>query len=300
LLPVLYQASGFGGAAPLAQQRRFIHSVDGLLGLVERLHATGVRTGVAPHSLRAVPGAALRDVVDGLHAMDPAAPVHIHIAEQRREVDDSLAFNGWRPVQALLAQAEVDARWCLVHATHIDADESLAVARSGATVGLCPSTEANLGDGIFDAPRHLDAGGFWGIGSDSQASVSVAGELCLLEYGQRLALQRRNVLASAAEPDVAQRLWLAAVAGGARASARRIAGLAAGERADFVVLADPATEGLTPAQRLASHVFAAHPGGALHEVWVGGRCRVHDGVHAAADEALRRFVAARTLLLREV
>src|SRR6185369_15903622 len=213
LLPVLYQASGFGGAAPLPQQRRFIHSVDGLLGLVERLHATGVRTGVAPHSLRAVPPAALRDVVDGLHAMDPAAPVHIHIAEQQREVDDSLAFNGQRPVRSLLAQADVDGRWCLVHATHIDADESLAVARSGATIGLCQSTEANLGDGTFAAPRYLDAGGFWGIGSDSHASVSVAEELRLLEYGQRLALQRRNVLASNTEPDVAQRLWLAAVTG---------------------------------------------------------------------------------------
>jgi formimidoylglutamate deiminase len=299
LLPVLYQASGFGGAAPLAQQRRFIHSVDGLLGLVERLHATGVRIGVAPHSLRAVPPAALQEVVDGLHAMDPAAPVHIHVAEQQREVDDSLAFNAQRPVRALLAQAEVDARWCLVHATHIDADESLAVARSGATIGLCPSTEANLGDGIFAAQRYLDAGGFWGIGSDSHATVNVAEELRLLEYGQRLALQRRNMLASAAEPAVARRLWLGAVAGGARASARRIAGLMAGERADFVVLANPATEGLTPDQRLASHVFAAHPGGALHEVWVGGRCRVRHGMHAAADEACRRFVAARTLLLQQ-
>jgi formimidoylglutamate deiminase len=225
--------------------------------------------------------------------------VHIHIAEQQREVDDSLAFDGRRPVQALLGQADVDARWCLVHATHVDADESLAVARSGATVGLCPSTEANLGDGIFPAARYLDAGGFWGIGSDSHATVDVAEELRLLEYGQRLAVQRRNVLASAAEPDVAQRLWRAAVAGGARASARRIAGLATGERADFIVLANPASVGLAPELRLASHVFAAHPGDALHEVWVGGRCRVRDGTHAAGDEACRRFVAARTLLLQQ-
>ena len=299
LLPVLYQASGFGGAEPLPQQQRFIHSVDGLLRLVERLHASSARIGVAPHSLRAVPREALRDVVDGLHAMDPAAPVHIHIAEQQREVDDCLAFSGRRPVQLLLEQAELDARWCLVHATHMDDAESLAVARSGATVGLCPSTEANLGDGIFAAPRYFDAGGSWGIGSDSHATLDVSEELRLLEYSQRLALQRRNVLATTAQPDVAQQLWSAAVAGGARASARSIAGLAKGERADFVVLSSATTDGLAPRQVLASQLFAAHPGDAVCEVWVGGRCRVKDGVHAAAGEACSRFVAARKLLLQQ-
>ena len=298
LLPVLYQSSGFGAAPPLPQQRRFIHSVDGLLRLVERLHDSSARIGVAPHSLRAVPGEALRDLVDGLHAMDPAAPVHIHIAEQQREVDDCLAFSGRRPVQLLLEQVDVDARWCLVHATHMDDAESLAVARSGATVGLCPSTEANLGDGIFAAPRYHDAGGSWGIGSDSHATLDACEELRLLEYSQRLALQRRNVLASTTQPDVAHGLWLAAVAGGARASARRVAGLAAGERADFLVLASECTEGLPPQQVLASQLFAAHPGDALREVWVGGRCRVKDGVHAAAGEACSRFVAARKLMLQ--
>jgi formimidoylglutamate deiminase len=298
LLPVLYQTSGFGASGPLPQQRRFVHDVDGLLQLVERLHASSARVGVAPHSLRAVPREALHDVVAGLHALDPTAPVHVHIAEQQREVDECIAFSGRRPVRLLLDEAEVDARWCLVHATHMDAAESLAAARSGATVGLCPSTEANLGDGIFAAPAYVDAGGSWGIGSDSHATVSVAEELRLLEYSQRLALQRRNVLASAAQSEVAQQLWLGAVAGGARASARRIAGLVAGERADFVVLGSAATDGLTPQQVLASQLFAAHPGDALREVWVGGRCRVQDGVHAAADEACRRFVAARKLLLQ--
>ena len=299
LLPVLYQHSGFGAAPPLAQQRRFIHSVDGVLGVVERLNTTGARVGVAPHSLRAVAPEALRDVVDGLHAMDPQAPVHIHIAEQQREVDDCIAANGRRPVQQLLADAEIDARWCLVHATHIDDAESQAVARSGATVGICPSTEANLGDGIFAGARYLDAGGAWGIGSDSHATVNAAEELRLFEYTQRLALQRRNVLASNTTPEVARRLWLGAVAGGARASARDIAGLAAGERADFVVLASDTTEGLGPDQVLASHVFTSHATDAVREVWVGGGCRVQDGEHSAGDDACRRFVAARSTLLRE-
>jgi formimidoylglutamate deiminase len=299
LLPVLYQSSGFGAKPPLAQQRRFIHGVEGLLNVVDRLAGTGVRIGVAPHSLRAVPAEALRDVVEGLHAMDPQAPVHIHIAEQQREVDDCLAFCGQRPVQHLLAQTGVDARWCLVHATHMNDAESIAVAGSGATVGLCPSTEANLGDGIFAGPRYLAAGGSWGIGSDSHATVNVAEELRLFEYTQRLALQRRNVLAADQAPDVAQRLWLAAVAGGARASARNIAGLVAAERADFVVLASDTLQGLSAEQTLASHVFTSHGQDAVHEVWVGGRCRVQDGHHVAGDEACRRFVAARTLLLQQ-
>ncbi len=161
MLPVLYQASGFGGRAPSAGQRRFIRSVDRLLGIVERLRGEGVRVGAAPHSLRAVAPPALRDLVDGLHRIDPGAPVHIHIAEQQREVDDCLAWSGQRPVQWLLDHAAVDARWCLVHATHVDAAESVALAASGAVAGLCPTTEANLGDGVFPAAAYDARGGAW-------------------------------------------------------------------------------------------------------------------------------------------
>ncbi|HEV7915515.1 MAG TPA: formimidoylglutamate deiminase, partial [Albitalea sp.] len=234
LLPVLYQASGFGAQPPLPGQRRFVMSVDGLLDLVERLRGSGARIGVAPHSLRAVPPDALRALIDGLQAVDDAAPVHLHIAEQQREVDHCIAWSGQRPLQWLMAHAPVDARWCLVHATHADRAELEAVAASGATVGLCPSTEANLGDGVFDAAAYLQAGGAWGIGSDSHASVDAAEELRGLEYSQRLAQQRRNVLATPQRPQVAERLWLAAVDGGARASGRPVGGLRIGQRADFV------------------------------------------------------------------
>ncbi|WP_409970407.1 formimidoylglutamate deiminase [Piscinibacter sp.] len=300
LLPVLYQAGGFGGRAPLQQQRRFTNSVDGLLRIVERLRATEARIGVAPHSLRAVAPQALGEVVAGLHAMDPQAPVHIHVAEQQREVDDCIAWCGQRPVQWLLDHAAIDARWCLVHATHFDADESRTLAHTGATVGLCPSTEANLGDGVFAAPAYVGAGGHWGIGSDSHASVDVAEELRLLEYTQRLALQQRNVLASATHASVAESMWLSAVAGGARAAGRRIGGLAVGQRADFVVLADDGVlQGLSADQQLASHVFASHPDRSLRETWVGGDCRVKDGDHLLSGEARERFVRARAKLLRE-
>lgn len=298
LLPVLYQASGFGGQPPLPGQRRFVNGVDALLRIVERVRAQGVRCGIAPHSLRAVPPVALREALHGLRAIDPTAPIHIHVAEQQREVDDCLAWSGQRPVQWLLDQAPVDARWCLVHATHVDAAERRALAASGAVAGLCPSTEANLGDGIFPAAGHLADGGAWGIGSDSHATVDAAEELRLLEYTQRLALQRRNVLASERHPDVAEQLWHAAVAGGARASGRPVAGLSPGQRADFVVLAgDGVMEGLSAAQVLASHVFARQPEPVLREVWVGGRCRVREGRHAEQDTARARFVAARRQLL---
>jgi formimidoylglutamate deiminase len=297
LLPVLYQASGFGAQAPLPAQRRFVNEVDALLRIVERLRSTEARVGVAPHSLRAVPPAALAEVVQGLHAMDAAAPVHVHIAEQQREVDDCIAWGGQRPVQWLMGHAPVDARWCLVHATHADAHERRAIAGSGAVVGLCPTTEANLGDGVFDAADLQQAGGAWGIGSDSHASVDAAEELRWLEYLQRLAAQRRNVLATAQRPQTADHLWLSAVAGGAQASARPVAGLQDGQRADFVVLS--ADEGLDPALALAAHVFANQRRDTIAEVWVGGRCRVAQGRHEHGDEARRRFIAARGRLLRE-
>ncbi|KQU78216.1 MULTISPECIES: formimidoylglutamate deiminase [unclassified Rhizobacter] len=297
MLPVLYQASGFGRQPALAGQRRFLNSVDGLLSLIGRLRHDGVRVGAAPHSLRAVPPEALRDLLGGLHGADASAPVHIHVAEQQREVDDCLAWSGQRPVQWLLDHAAVDARWCLVHATHLDAAERRALARSGAVAGLCPSTEANLGDGVFDAEAFIADGGYWGIGSDSHACVDAAEELRLLEYGQRLTKLRRNVLASAAHPQVADAMWLSAVAGGARASGRSIAGLRVGQQADFVHLAAFDDAGLAASQRLARHVFSTHGARGVRDVWVAGQRRVHDGQHAGAGRAAEAFVAARTHLL---
>ena len=298
LLPVLYQHSGFGAAAPRAEQRRFITNVDTLLDIVQRLRGQGARIGIAPHSLRAVAPCALRDLLAGVDAADDTAPVHIHIAEQDDEVRASIECSGQRPVQWLLGQADVNARWCLVHATHLDAAEARGIAASGAVVGLCPSTEANLGDGIFDAPACLGAGAAWGIGSDSHAGVGAAEELRLLEYSQRLARRERNVLASAAHEQTADALWLAAVAGGAQASGRAIAGLAEGQRADFVVLgASGARAGLTPPQQLASHVFASHGTNAVRDVWVAGEARVQAGRHEFEDAACEAFVAARRQLL---
>jgi formimidoylglutamate deiminase len=301
LLPVLYQQAGFGALPARADQRRFIDSVDGLLRIVERLRAQGARVGVAPHSLRAVAPNALTELLTGLNGIDDTAPIHLHIAEQMLEVRECITWCGQRPVQWLLAHANVDARWCLVHATHIDTAETRAAAATGATVGLCPSTEANLGDGVFDAAAWAAAHGHWGIGSDSHASVDAAEELRLLEYTQRLAQQRRNVLASSHQVQVTDALWLAATNGGARASGRPIGALAVSHQADFVVLdASHTLASLSPPQVLASHMFASHGRNTVRDVWVGGQQRIVAGGHLIEDAACKRFVAARSQLLREV
>jgi formimidoylglutamate deiminase len=305
LLPVLYQTGGFGDLPPTDGQRRFIRSTDSMLRLLEALKpvcdAQGARLGLAPHSLRAVPPEGLRDAIAGLEAIDRTAPIHIHIAEQTKEVDDCVAWSGLRPVEWLLDHAPVDARWCLVHATHMNDAEYEYAAQSGAVAGLCPTTEANLGDGIFDFAKWRSHGGAWGVGSDSHASVNAAEELLMLEYSQRLVKRQRNVGASAAQPHVATALTLEAVQGGAQAAGRAVGGLAAGQQADFAVLdaSHLALQGLLVPDMLSAHVFASHRTSAIDTVWVAGRPRVSAGRHALHDEAAAAFVAARTQLLKD-
>jgi formimidoylglutamate deiminase len=300
LLPVLYQTAGFDGRPPRCDQRRFINGTDSLLDIASKMRARGVRVGIAPHSLRAVSPGALLDVVGAMHAIDATAPIHIHIAEQQQEVDDCVGIRGARPVEWLLANAPVDARWCLVHATHLNDAELQGIAKSGAVAGLCPTTEANLGDGIFRAAEYLTAQGAWGIGSDSHSSVGAGEELRSLEYSQRLSQLRRNVLAHAEHPQIADRLWLAAACGGAQASGRPIEGFAVGQQADIVALAEPTLTGLTPSRTLASHVFASHGRNAVRDVWVAGRQQIREGAHAGERAAVDNFVAARRELMNEV
>lgn len=304
LLPVLYQTSGFGGQPAREDQARFIRSTDNMLSLLERLSvavkAQNAVLGLAPHSLRAVPPQSLSASVAGLHALLPDAPVHIHIAEQTQEVEDCLAWSGMRPVQWLLEHATVDHRWCLIHATHMTLDEYASAARSKAVAGICPTTEANLGDGIFDMPLWLQHGGRWGVGSDSHATVNAAEELLMLEYSQRLHLRQRNVLGNARQPQVATAMTLQAVAGGAQAAGRAIAGLAAGQQADFVVLdaQHVALAGLPAESAHAGHVFASHRSCAIAEVWVAGKQQVASGRHALHESAKQGFIQARTELLK--
>jgi formimidoylglutamate deiminase len=305
MLPVLYQYSGFGAQVPRADQQRFINTPDSLLGLLEKLRAArpesaALRYGVAPHSLRAVSGDSLRALLEGLDASLPGAPVHIHIAEQTAEVDACLATEGARPVQWLLDRFDVNERWCLVHATHVDANETRALARSGAVAGLCLTTEANLGDGIFPAQEYLDAQGRFGIGSDSHIGVDWRAELRLLEYGQRLSRRQRNVLATAQSTHVADRLFAAALEGGARATGRAVNGLQVGQRADWLVLdADHASIAEhAPDAWLSGVVFCEHGQTPVRDVYTGGSKVVDNRRHRDEASAYAQYRLALADLLK--
>ncbi len=295
LLPVLYNAGGFGGAPVGGAQRRFANGAERLLRIVETMryrHGAdpGFRVGLAPHSLRAVGPESLAEAVAGLDAMDDDAPVHIHIAEQTREVEECLAWSGRRPVQWLLDAHEIGPRWCLVHATHMTPEETRAFAATGAVAGLCPTTEANLGDGLFPLEAWLEAGGRLGIGSDSHVSVSPVEELRWLEYGQRLAARRRNI-AARPEGSTGTRLHATALDGGAGAMAREAGAIKAGRAADIVTLeaAHPLLAGKTGDAILDAYIFAGNAN-LVRDVMVGGRWIVRDGRHPEEHEIAREFV----------
>lgn len=290
LLPVLYSHAGFGAQPPQPGQARFILDIDGYARLLDRADDQAralpdAVVGVAPHSLRAVSSGQLRD----LEALGKGRPVHIHIAEQIKEVDDCIAWSGQRPVEWLLGHADVDARWCLVHATHMTEAETLAVARSSAIAGLCPITEANLGDGLFPVETFLDAGGRYGIGSDSNVLIDCAEELRLLEYGQRLTRRARNVMARGAGSATGADLYAGALAGGA-AALGVASGIAVGLPADIVSL-DLDHPSLAHRQGDAitdSFVFAAGRA-AIDCVWRHGDKLVSEGRHRLRDRVVRDY-----------
>jgi formimidoylglutamate deiminase len=297
MLPVLYSHSGFGGAPLKPEQARFRTDTADVLGVIEALEPLRdgqTEVGLAPHSLRA---ATVEQIREALLALPPERPVHIHIAEQQQEVAQCLAWSGRRPVQWLFDQVEVDRRWCLVHATHLAQFETDLLAASGAVAGLCPTTEANLGDGLFPLAGYLEAGGRFGIGSDSHVSQSPVEELRWLEYGQRLQHQRRNVAVSARERHVGDFLWQGALDGGAQASGRRVGALAPGMRADLLVLDDehPALYGLTSGDVLNAFVFCGNDNLVRH-VLVGGQWVVRDSAHFAQQAIAQRFRQAMSEL----
>ena len=278
LLPTLYMRSGFAAAGLREDQRRFASTPESVLRIAEevrRLRAgdPALTAGIAIHSLRAVDAGALRETAQAARAA--GMPVHIHIAEQQLEVDDCLARHGRRPIEWLLEQDLLDARWNLVHATHANVAELQGVQRSGAAIVLCPSTEANLGDGVFDLPAWLAAGGRWSVGSDSHVTRSWLEELRLLEYSSRLVLRQRNVAARAAGREAtAAVLFDAAIAGGEAAAGLPLGGLAVGRRADFCVLDpdSPALLGIPGDQLLDAAVFSS-PDAKFSGVFVGGTQR---------------------------
>lgn len=290
LLPSFYAHGGCGGKPPTPGQARFISDIDGFWRLVEasRRHLErieGAVLGIAPHSLRAVDARELKTLLESWKT----GPVHIHAAEQTREVEECIAWSGARPVQWLLDNADVDERWCLIHCTHMTDEESRRLARTGAVAGLCPITEANLGDGIFEAPRYLDAGGRFAVGSDSDVRIALNEELRTLEYGQRLRERRRNRLGTQGS-SIGRHLFDLARRGGAQALELSTGALAAGKAADIVVLdtAHPVLAGRSGDLILDSWIFAAGDGLAS-EVFSAGKRVVAGGRHIHRERVTRRF-----------
>ena len=294
LLPTFYAHSSFGGAEPHAGQRRFICSIDQFAALVAATRMAlralpGANVGIAPHSLRAV----TPDELTAITRLAETGPVHIHAAEQIKEVEECIAWSGLRPVEWLLEHAPVDQRWCLIHATHTTLTEVAALARTGAVAGLCPVTEASLGDGLFPAREFLGAGGRFGVGTDSNVLVGVADELRQLEYGQRLKHRERNVLSGDPGTSTGRTLFDAALAGGAQALAQPTAGLQAGARADIVSLdiTHPSLAGRRGDAVLDGWIFAAKAG-AIDCVWAGGSKVVESGRHRSRQRVREQFNAA--------
>lgn len=290
LLPVLYSYARFGGQTPSQGQKRFIHDTESYLSLHDKLSKQLAtipmqRTGICFHSLRAVTPEQITEV---LAATSHPQPVHIHIAEQQKEVDDCLSWSGQRPVEWLYNNFQVDQHWCLIHATHLTDQETDTIADSRAVAGLCLTTEANLGDGIFPGQRYIARGGIWGIGSDSHISVSVSEDLRWFEYGQRLQHQRRNRLTTPQQPFIGNVLYQGALQGGSQALGQQTGRIEAGYRADLLVLnhEDPFIATADDNMLLNRWIFACTANPVRH-VMTGGRWVIQDGRHQD-DELLRQ------------
>ena len=297
-LPVHYQFSGFGEQPLGQQQKRFDNDPELFLSIFQSLQQASIAndnivTGIAAHSLRAVGKDGFKSI---LASLDPLLnegkplPVHIHIAEQTKEVEDCMAWSGLRPVEYLFENFDVDKRWCLIHATHITENEIMAVAQSGAVVGICPATEGNLGDGVFNAVEYFKANGQFGIGSDSHISVSPTEELRWLEYGQRLIHRSRNVLSDGYGKSTGRALFHKAVTGGAQACGHNSGAIALGKRADFIVLdtSHPVLCERDNDELLDSWIFSGN-NNTVRDVYVGGKQVIQDGQHEQQSEIAERF-----------
>ena len=301
-LPVFYAHGGFGGQPPADGQRRFVNHLDQFAELLEILFAeyagdANVRVGIAPHSRRAVTEEELHEIVTALSAHDPTAPIHIHIAEQTAEVDDCVSWSGLPPVAWLFDRFQPDKRWCLVHATHVTQEELGTIAASGAVAGLCPTTEANLGDGLFPAEDYLALNGVFGIGSDSNVSISPIEELRILEYGQRLVHRRRAVLGPA-NGSVGAHLFSRAALGGAAALGITAGRLEIGCRADLMVLDGEMPVLLNkPGDTLLDAMVFAGNQNPVTDVMVAGQWRVRDRRHPREQEIFERFKRVQEAIL---
>ena len=295
LLPTFYRYAGLKNRPAAASQRRFVNDAAGYLDIVhniktEVLKQNNARLGISPHSLRAVAAEELREVIEEFDRLQPSGPIHIHVAEQSREVEECLAATDKRPIEFLLGNFEISQRWCVIHATHMTEAETEELARSGAIAGLCPTTEANLGDGTFNARQFRKEGGVIAVGSDSNISVSVAEELRQLEYSQRLKFQARNVLAGGPSWSTGRTLFEAAATGGARALGQPQGAIASGLRADIVVLDQQHRSliGRSGDNVLDSWIFSGG-NACVKDVFVAGQQLVREGQHIDCHNITARY-----------
>lgn len=294
MLPSFYRYGTFGGAPAHPGQRRFLNSPDRFNALVARTREIAaadpsINVGIAPHSLRAVTPEDMRIVVEA----SPHGPVHIHAAEQVKEVEDCVTWSGKRPVEWLLDEMQAGSRWCLIHTTHMTDDETTRLAAARAVAGLCPLTEASLGDGIFNAEKYLPAGGRFGIGTDSNIDIDAALELRQLEYSQRLKHRGRNLIATVEGESNGERLFAEALRGGTQALDRPMGSLEAGKRADIVVLDDmhPDFASAGVSRWLDAWIFVAGRG-AVQSVMAGGAWVVKEGQHVRRESIRTKYSAA--------
>lgn len=295
LLPVLYQYSGFDQQAPNEGQKRFINSTKQFNQLVSdcfelTLKHPNTNVGIAPHSLRAVDKKSIKQAVEHVRSLDPKAPIHIHIAEQEQEVKDCLSYYSKRPVEWLLDNIALDEHWCLIHATHINEQEQAGIVASKAIVGICPTTEANLGDGIFPTANFLSLNGVLAIGSDSHISVNPVEELRWLEYSQRLTKQQRAILASRENTSVGQNLWQKAAIGGAQSTNANTGAISVGKQADLLVLDSKQTALFANNNKhlLDSFIFASQKN-MIKDVMVNGQWVIQNGEHALEQHSANNF-----------
>jgi formimidoylglutamate deiminase len=294
-LPALYAFGGFGEKPPSEGQKRFINTVPELMRIIEEIYGAFQNTpqvtlGMAHHSLRAVSPEMLREGTAAVRALLPEAPIHIHAAEQMGEVEACLEWSGLRPVEWLLENGNIDSKWCLVHCTHVTEGEIARLAQAGAVAGLCPTTEANLGDGIFPLVKYFNAGGIFAIGSDSHVTVSVVEELRWLEYIQRLVYQERTLIKGHEIASVGATLYDRTLAGGAQALGRKTGRIEIGHRADFLVLDPdiPVMDGKLRDHILDAAIFAANRN-PVRDVMAGGRWVVKNHKHKREDAILEKF-----------
>ena len=297
LLPVLYTYAGFGHQSPRQQQGRFIHQTEQYCTLVEKLSLLiqknkTMKLGIAPHSLRAVSQEQLNEVIPYIRKLDPQSPIHIHIAEQQQEVNDCVAHYGQRPVEWLLNNFNPDQNWCLIHATHLNDEEIRKLSQSEAVAGICPTTEANLGDGIFPTQQFLAQGGSLSIGSDSHIAVNVADELRTLEYAQRLIKQQRSILCDDQQTSVGTYLYRHAAQNGALTINQNVGEIAVGKRADFIVL-DPNHPNLyaKPVERILDAAIFACEKLPIKNVMVSGKWQVRQGHHDDENQITADYLA---------